>query len=193
MKLLTWIPTFFILIPLLSAHEGPPYPICVDEEMGPITLSIWADPDVGEGTFYYYLDPPTDGVQVQAVAQFQGLPGGDPVDQVPIAEVRGTSHVPNEPSAYQQIGTLPFEHRGDWQVTFRVQGEERPLGEIRLDIDVTPPGLGTLYLLWYAIPFFAAAAIWLRMFLASRDHARNQESTLEGGGPFAQSSPSNFS
>ncbi|HEX2163472.1 MAG TPA: hypothetical protein VHM02_05945, partial [Thermoanaerobaculia bacterium] len=35
-----------------AAHEGPPYPIVVDRPAGPVLLSVWADPDVGTGTFH---------------------------------------------------------------------------------------------------------------------------------------------
>ena len=31
-----------------AAHDGPPYPILVDEALDGWTLSVWADPDVGE-------------------------------------------------------------------------------------------------------------------------------------------------
>ncbi|MBO0721927.1 MAG: hypothetical protein J2P41_13975, partial [Blastocatellia bacterium] len=40
-----------------SAHEGPPFPIIVDKNIGPCVLSVWADPDVGIGTFFIILDP----------------------------------------------------------------------------------------------------------------------------------------
>lgn len=160
-----------VLAPRANAHEGPPYPICVDEPVGPITLSIWADPDVGEGTFFYYVEPPLDGVRVEAFAQFQGLAGADGEAGVGELEARGVSADPDQRAAYQQIGTLPFERRGDWKMTFSVLRGKESLGQVQLPVEVTPPGLGRLYLLWYAIPFFAAAAIWLRMFLASRAYS----------------------
>ncbi|MEZ6002861.1 MAG: hypothetical protein R3F33_01630 [Planctomycetota bacterium] len=171
------------LAPAASAHDGPPYPICVDEAIGSLTLSIWADPDVGEGTFYYYVEPPADGVRVQAVARFQGVVSADGSSIPGDIEVRGISQDPEARAPYQQIGTLPFEHRGDWKVTFLVERGEQVLGQIELPIEVTPPGLGRLYLLWYAIPFFAAAAIWLRMFLASRASASDSRSAPESDAP----------
>src|SRR5215510_7571836 len=36
----------------VSAHEGPPYPIMVDKMIGPCLVSVWADPDVGIGTYF---------------------------------------------------------------------------------------------------------------------------------------------
>src|SRR5688572_12373430 len=43
------------------AHEGPPYPIIVDKAAGPCMLSVWADPDVGTGTFFIILEPHEGG------------------------------------------------------------------------------------------------------------------------------------
>ncbi|HEX8293582.1 MAG TPA: hypothetical protein VF570_17600, partial [Pyrinomonadaceae bacterium] len=40
-----------------GAHEGPPYPILVDKNLGPSVASVWADPDVGTGTFFVILEP----------------------------------------------------------------------------------------------------------------------------------------
>ncbi|QDV04647.1 hypothetical protein Poly30_01380 [Planctomycetes bacterium Poly30] len=156
-----WLAAFSAFAPLALAHDGPPYPICVDEVMGSITLSIWADPDVGEGTFYYYLDPPTGDVQVEARALFRGAAE---------TEVSAISVDPQARAPYQQIGTLPFEQQGPWTLTFSLMDGGKALGEIELDVDVTPPGMGRLYLVWYAIPFLAAVAIWLRIFLASRTY-----------------------
>ena len=39
------------------AHQGPPYPLLVDRTVGPWIVSVWADPDVGVGTFFVMLDP----------------------------------------------------------------------------------------------------------------------------------------
>ena len=49
----------FILVNLTvtaHAHEGPPYPIIVDQPSGPYVITVWADPDVGVGTFYVTLE-----------------------------------------------------------------------------------------------------------------------------------------
>ena len=44
--------------PPALAHQGPPYPILVDRVMGPGVVSVWADPDVGTGTFYITVEAP---------------------------------------------------------------------------------------------------------------------------------------
>lgn len=149
-----------------TAHEGPPYPILVDEPVAGLTLSIWADPDVGEGTFFYYVDGPLEGLEIEAVARPLSAPPRNTTgaDWSRI-EVRETSSPAPAGAPYQQVGELPFAYRGAWRTDFIVR---RPDGEGRLsyDLDVTPPGLGPLYLLWYAVPFATAAAIWLRVLVA---------------------------
>jgi hypothetical protein len=39
------------------AHEGPPFPIVMDEKAGPYKVSVWTDPDVGTGTFFVIVEP----------------------------------------------------------------------------------------------------------------------------------------
>src|SRR5687767_4877845 len=40
------------------AHEGPPYPLFVDREVGGYSVSVWTDPDVGDAVFYVILGDP---------------------------------------------------------------------------------------------------------------------------------------
>lgn len=156
----TWLVLLWAapLTPPAEGHDGPPYPICVDEVVGPVELSIWADPDVGEGTFYYYIDPPDMGIGVEARASLGGV--GE-------LDVQSSSVTPRAGAPYQQIGTLLFQQRGVWSTTFTLTRSGASLGHVELDVEVTPPGMGRLYLLWYAIPFLAAVAVWLRIFSAS--------------------------
>lgn len=166
MKLPRSLVALWLLAPLAPAHEGPPYPILVDEPVAGLTLSIWADPDVGEGTFYYYVDGPLEGLEIEAVSRPLAAPPRDTTgaDWTRI-EVRETSALAMAKAPYQLIGGLPFAYRGAWRTDFIVRrpGHE---GLLSYDLDVTPPGLGALYLLWYAVPFATVAAIWLRVLVA---------------------------
>ena len=40
------------------AHYGPPFPLQVDQKVGPYVASVWSDPDIGTATFYVVLDAP---------------------------------------------------------------------------------------------------------------------------------------
>jgi hypothetical protein len=39
------------------AHLGPPYPIMQDRKVGPLTVAVWSNPDVGIGSFFVVIDP----------------------------------------------------------------------------------------------------------------------------------------
>src|SRR5471030_464117 len=43
------------------AHIGPPYPIMQDRKIGPLTVEVWSNPDVGTGSFFIVIDPPKGG------------------------------------------------------------------------------------------------------------------------------------
>src|SRR5215469_16650826 len=40
-----------------SAHIGPPFPIIENQRVGPVTISLWTHPDIGQGLFYVIVDP----------------------------------------------------------------------------------------------------------------------------------------
>ena len=159
------------------AHDGPPYPIFVDESVAGWTLSIWTDPDVGTGTFYYYVEPPAGrtpaDVSIEAVS----------VPQDGLApEVRGLSEAAESGEPFQQIGTLEFAHRGIWDTRFLVHegaGDGPLLGELLWPLDVTPPGLGAFDLLWFALPFLALGLLWLKALMAQLAHDRAPHHTTE--------------
>ncbi len=160
----------FVLVLPAAAHDGPPYPIFDDERVGGMLLSIWTDPDVGEGTFYYYLDPDRRGgaaqhdpadIRIEAVSQSK-LNG---------ETVRGFGQPAKARDPFQQIGTLTFSHQGAWSTRFLVRDaseQDALLAELEYELDVTPPGLGPIELTWFAIPFLALGAIWIRVLLAKR-------------------------
>src|SRR5690606_18304045 len=41
-----------------NAHEGPPFPVLLDEPAGDVLVSVWADPDIGDATFYIIVETP---------------------------------------------------------------------------------------------------------------------------------------
>src|SRR6185503_8078186 len=42
----------FLFATRTSAHEGPPFPLFVDQKVGRYLISLWTDPDVGEALFF---------------------------------------------------------------------------------------------------------------------------------------------
>jgi len=52
------------------AHEGPPFPLFVDQKVDRYVISLWSDPDVGDALFFVIIsgEPPPD-LQVQIGVQ----------------------------------------------------------------------------------------------------------------------------
>lgn len=152
-----------------SPHDGPPFPIVVDRTLAHDRLSIWADPDVGVGTFYFYLDPlaegspqPSEGTGIAIAVR--------PVDgHAPEALFEATPAEASQP--YQHIGEVEFDARGPWLVRFVATGPAAT-EEFELEIDVTPPGAGRIDLLWFLSPFLAVAFLWVKVVLKKRELAR---------------------
>ena len=145
------------------AHDGPPYPILVDERVAARTLSVWADPDVGEGTFYLYVEDanarpmPASAVRICVQPSDGRLP-----------EACEAAEPAPEGAPYQHMALVPFDRRGPWRVRFLIDSPEGS-GEVATEVEVTPPGLGKIDLLWFVLPFLVFGLIWAKAFLARRE------------------------
>jgi len=146
----------------VSAHDGPPYAVIVDQPFGDRTVSIWADPDVGTGTFYLYLEPAEDATSFLPL-EIHARPREPRWTPSDAEFVLASANAP-----YQLLGEIAFEARGTWDVEF-VQPATG--ATTRLEIEVTPPGsLGPIDLLWFAFPFLAVAGLWIKGLLRQRAH-----------------------
>ena len=150
-----------------SAHEGPPYPIMVDKRLGPCVVSVWADPDVGTGTFFFVLDPPPGGQLPEDVRVEIGVrPASGRLPEAVHAAVRE-----DQGGRMQFKALVPFDAQELWRVRVRLQSSQGG-GEAETDVEVTPPGYGRWDLLIYLLPFAAVGGLWLRALLKRRGRAR---------------------
>jgi hypothetical protein len=160
-----------LLAPLRAAlaHEGPPYPLLMDEPLPPWSVSLWADPDVGVGTFYLTIEalpghalPPDTRVRLfvmpadgrRAEAEYEAERTVRERDQRHIAEV-------------------PFDTEEDWSIRVLIEapGARAERGFVE---PVTPPGFGAIDLLWYAAPFLLVGFLWVKAALKRRAWLREQ-------------------
>ncbi|MBV9928497.1 MAG: hypothetical protein JOZ96_26005 [Acidobacteria bacterium] len=150
-----------------SAHEGPPYPILVDKTLGPCVVSVWSDPDVGTGTFFFILDPPPGGKLPEDVRVELGVrPVSGRLPEAVYAAVRE-----DQGGRMQFKALVPFDAQELWRVRVRLQSAQGG-GEAETDVEVTPPGYGRWDLLIYLLPFAAVGALWLRALVKRRNRAR---------------------
>lgn len=152
----------------VAAHEGPPYPLFVDQSAGPYQVSVWADPDVGNGTFFI----------VPSVPQGRGLPDEMQV-QVCVRPLSGRLNEACYVAARDNVRDraqykvgVPFDAEESWHVRVVLQSSLGN-GEATADVPVSPAGLGRWDLLLYLLPFVAIGLLWLLAVLKQkRDRPR---------------------
>ena len=145
------------------AHEGPPYPIIVDQTLGPCVLSVWSDPDVGTGTFFFILEPPPGGRLPDDIRIDIGVrPTSGRLPEAVYAAERE-----DQGGRVQFKALVPFDAEERWRVRVHVQSAQGG-GEAETDVEVTPPGYGRWDLLIYLLPFAAVGFLWLRAIVKGR-------------------------
>lgn len=153
----------FVLSAHASAHEGPPYPLFVDKRAGPYLLSVWADPDVGTGTFFIAAEPAQGGalgddLKVSVCVRPASGRAGEECYEAGRDGVRDR--------AQYKIG-VPFDRQEVWH-TRVILRSSHGAGEADADVEATPPGLGRWDILIYLFPFAAVGFLWLRAAIKGR-------------------------
>jgi hypothetical protein len=177
-KRIDWLASIMLVIGLMtgsllavpktaSAHEGPPYPILVDKMIGPCLVSVWADPDVGIGTFFIILDPPPGGSLPEDITVEIGV---RPVSGR-LAEASYKAERENSNSRVQFKAEVPFDAQERWATRFLLKSSYGS-GDAAVEVEVTPPGYGRWDLLLYLSPFLAIGFLWLKAFLRGRSRNR---------------------
>lgn len=147
-------------------HDGPPFPLVVDQQVGPWVLSVWTDPDIGQGSFFVIPQaaPPND-LMVQVTVQ----PTSGRLPEATYTAVR------EDLKGQVQFKTIVnFDKQENWRVRVSLHSAQGS-GETIAFVEPTPDGLGRWDLLIYLLPFLAIGFIWLRAFLSKR--SKLQKST----------------
>jgi hypothetical protein len=159
--------TIIALIPVsTSAHDGPPFPLIVDQRVGPCLVSVWTDPDVGTGTFFIIASP---------------LPGGSLPEDIKIevlvqpvngrlAEVSYPAERDATRDHVQFKSLVQFDNQELWRVRIKLHSAQGD-GETSATVEATPPGLGRWDLVIYLLPFLAVGLLWFLAFMRKRRRA----------------------
>ncbi|MBK7641520.1 MAG: hypothetical protein IPJ19_00480 [Planctomycetes bacterium] len=165
-RLLAPLAALFVLAPLLCAHEGPPFPVLVNEKVGPYTTTLYADPDIGVGTFFVNFDPPAWKSDSDPRVWIEAWPtsGRLPPARFDAPRQRDESY----------IARVDFDRGEMWQVKLHVDGS---LGnaERQIEVEATPPGYGSWDLLIYAGPFLVLGGLWAFVALRRRRIEEDEE------------------
>jgi hypothetical protein len=143
----------------LCAHEGPPFPILMDEPTAGYVVSVWADPDIGEAVFYVQVAA-ADGQRPQADAAPAVTLWVEPTSgRLSRIEYEG---VRQDLRNRLQFEVRPhFDQRDMWTVGVRLQTPGGTSEELTTEVESTPPGLGAWDLAIYSLPFALLAGLWV--------------------------------
>jgi hypothetical protein len=140
-----------------SAHEGPPFPIILDEPLAGYVVSVWADPDIGEARFFIIVETPQGGMpeNVPQVSLWV-----EPVDG---RLERVTYETERESLKNQmQFAAAPyFDQRDMWTVGIEVAPPEGQAETTTTEVESTPPGYGPWDLAIYLFPFLLLGGLWV--------------------------------
>jgi hypothetical protein len=137
------------------AHDGPPFPVLIDEPISGYFVSVWADPDIGVGRVFIMTDPQEENtapsrVEVWIQPKSKRLPKAN----YPAArqDFRNRIQFLAEPEFDQQemfsVGIVIYPPKGD-------------PSELTVEIEATPPGLGPWDWAIYLSPFFLFGGLWV--------------------------------
>jgi hypothetical protein len=149
------LPLMIILILATStlAHEGPPFPLFVDQKVDPYIVSVWTDPDVGTALFFVIVSAPPQ-VPADLTVQIGVQPASG---RLPEAFYEAERE--NLQGQVQYRAQVHFDAQELWRVRIRLQSAQGN-AETIATVEATPPGYGRWDLLLYLMPFLAIGALW---------------------------------
>lgn len=162
-----WILCFLVVPqPASQAHEGPPFPIIIDEVIGPWLVSVWTDPDIGIGTFFVVFEPdPNAGDQSDSISSVQI--GVEPLSGR-LGEVLYEAETQRVRTGARYWAEVEFDQGEMWRVRILIEGDGWDR-ELISEVEATPDGsIGPIAILIYALPFLAIGFIWIRAILVRR-------------------------
>jgi hypothetical protein len=142
----------------------------VDFRSSPYLVSVWADPDVGTGTFHVYLErerpstPLPDDVHVSILVQPEDGHCGE--------SVHSALRQADKTSRQHHLAEIPFDHRGWWRVRLDLRSASGN-ATTGTRVEVTPPGSQgpLLDFAMFLFPFLAVGCLFI-LALARRRRAR---------------------
>ena len=139
----------------ISAHEGPPFPLFVEQKVDRYLVSVWTDPDVGTALFFVIVKAPSPA---QIPADLRVQVGVQPVSNR-VAEVFYPATRENVQGQIQYRAEVHFDAQELWRVRVRLESAEGN-AETVATVEATPPGYGRWDLLLYLLPFLAIGLLW---------------------------------
>jgi hypothetical protein len=140
------------VVRIASAHEGPPFPLFVDQKADRYVVSVWTDPDVGTALFFVILNAPEPPPDLRVHIGVQPVSGRLPEAFYPAERENVQGQV-------QYRAQVHFDAQEIWRVRVRLESAQGN-GETFATVEATPPGYGRWDLLVYLLPFLAVGVLW---------------------------------
>jgi len=167
-QLLCCLASFLLLcsISAFSHDHAPPVRIITDEQVGPWTISVWAQQHMDTGRFFVKMRPSLgatvpDDLKVEV--------GVQPASQSSPETFYPASH---DSEDGQYIAEAPFDIEKSWQIRVRLQSS-RGVSETTTSINASPAVSGQWQLLLYSLPFLSVIGLWLRVYQLRRGLERS--------------------
>lgn len=159
MSLRRALPLIIILLfaKTTSAHEGPPFPLFVDQKVDRYVVSVWTDPDVGTALFFVIINTPELPADLRVQIGVQPVSGRLP-------EAVYTAQRENLQNQVQYRADVHFDAEELWRVRVRLESAQGS-AETVATVAATPPGYGRWDLLLYLVPFLAIGLLWAIAFV----------------------------
>jgi len=147
----------------LVAHDGPPFPIVSDLNVGPYVVSLWTDPDTTDdgspgGQFWLMVRPAMTGMALPADTRGQVVMRPLDSDGPP----RTGQTEPADGDLARQFVALLMDHEGRFGVSVSIEGSLGPASfesEVEGTYDARP---APAMLLLYLAPFVLVGGLWMR-------------------------------
>lgn len=139
------------------AHIGPPYPIMENRKVGPLTIAVWSNPDVGNGSFFVIIDPPqgsTVPTDMKVEVAVQPVSGRLPEKAYGAWREKLIDRV-----EFKTV--VPFDKEETWRIRVLISSSQVS-GEADTDVEVTPALLGRWDLLLFLLPFLGVGFLWFK-------------------------------
>ena len=137
----------------VTAHEGPPFPLFVDQKVDQYVVSVWTDPDVGTALFFVIVNGQELPKDLRVQIGVQPVSGR-------LAEVIYPAERENVQGRVQFKSQVQFDAQEFWRVRVQLQSAESGNAETVATVEATPPGYGRWDLLIYLVPFLAVGLLW---------------------------------
>jgi hypothetical protein len=152
------------------AHLGPPYPIMQDRKAGPFTISVWANPDTGIGSFFVVVDQPKS---ITVPGDMKVRVAVQPVSRRLPEKMYGAWREKLRDRTEFKVD-VPFDKEEEWHVRILLSSAQGG-GEADTNVQVTPPGLGRWDLLLFALPFLGVGVLWFKAMSTKMGRRRRSQ------------------